>query len=70
MASWIGLSNTRGKIIAFYIAGVQMEKVDLTKKIEFPSTMTKWGVQFYFEESNRSVFFQRQNKSLCSICLR
>ena len=56
MASWIGLSNIRGKIIAFYIAGVQMEKADLTKKIEFPSTITKWGVQFYFEESNRSVF--------------
>ena len=56
MASWIGLSNTRGKITAFYIAGVQIEKVDLTRKIEFPSTMTKWGVQFYFEESNRSVF--------------
>ena len=31
MASWIGLSNTRGKKIAFYIAGVQKEKVEHTK---------------------------------------
>lgn len=56
MASWIGLSNTRGKIIAFYIAGVQMEKVDLTKKIEFPSTMTKWGVQLT-SKNQTDLFF-------------
>ena len=56
MASWIGLSNTRGKKNAFYIAGVQKEKGEHTKTIEFPSTIPKWGVLFYFEESNGSIF--------------
>lgn len=44
------------KKIAFYIAGVQKEKVEHTKTTEFPSTIPKWGVLFYFEESNRSIF--------------
>ena len=44
------------KKIALNIASVQMKKVELTRTIEFPSTITKWGVLFYFEKSNRSIF--------------
>ena len=44
------------KKFAFYIAGVQKEKVEHTKTTECPSTIPKWGVLFYFEESNRSIF--------------